>query len=45
VPGFVARDILRVSNQNAWVIHRAVATMLTAQDTTDNLLPGLKMPC
>ena len=44
VPGFVARDILRVSNQNAWVIHRAVATMLTAQDTTDNLLPGLRMP-
>lgn len=44
VPGFIARDILRVSNQDAWVIHRAVATMLTAKDTTDNLLPGLKMP-
>jgi pimeloyl-ACP methyl ester carboxylesterase len=44
IPGFVARDILRVSNQNAWVIHRSVASMLTGQDTTDNLLPKLKMP-
>jgi len=26
------------------VIHRAVATMLTGRDTTDKLLPGLKMP-
>jgi pimeloyl-ACP methyl ester carboxylesterase len=44
VPGFVARDILRVSNQRAWIIHRALATMLTGQDATDNLLPQLKMP-
>jgi pimeloyl-ACP methyl ester carboxylesterase len=44
VPGFVARDILRISAKNAWVIHRALATMLTAQDVTDNLLPNLKMP-
>ena len=44
VPGFVARDILRVSNKNAWVIHRAVDSMLTGQDATDNLLPQLKMP-
>jgi pimeloyl-ACP methyl ester carboxylesterase len=44
VPGFVARDVLRVSNQNAWVIHRAVANMLTGQDATDKLLPGLRMP-
>ena len=44
VPGFVARDILRESSRHAWVIHRAVGSMLTGQDTTDNLLPGLRMP-
>jgi len=44
VPGFIARDIVRVSNNDAWVIYRAVATMLTGQDTTDKLLPGLRMP-
>ncbi len=44
VPGFVARDILRVSNKNDWVVHRALDTMLTGRDTTDQLLPTLKMP-
>lgn len=44
VPGFVARDILRVSDHRAWVIHRALATMLTGQDATDAMLPQLKMP-
>jgi len=44
IPGFVARDVLRVSQMNAWVIHRAVGSMLTGEDATDNLLPGLKMP-
>ena len=44
VPGFVARDILRISKQRAWVIHRAIATMLTGRDATDALLPQLKMP-
>lgn len=44
VPEFVARDILRISKQNEWVIQRAVETMLTGQDTTDSLLPELKMP-
>lgn len=44
IPGFVAKDIVRISNDHAWVIHCAVASMLTGQDTTDNLLPGLKMP-
>ncbi len=44
VPAFVARDILRVSNDRAWIIHRAIATMLTGQDATDSLLPHLKMP-
>lgn len=44
VPAFVARDIVRVSQRDAWVIQRAVASMLTAQDATDSLLPRLKMP-
>ena len=44
VPAFVARDILRVSNQRAWIIHRAMATMLAGRDATEGLLPQLKMP-
>lgn len=44
VPAFVARDILRVSDHRAWIIHRALAAMLTGQDATDKLLPQLKMP-
>jgi pimeloyl-ACP methyl ester carboxylesterase len=44
IPGFVARDILRVSDHRSWIIHRALATMLTGQDATDKLLPQLKMP-
>jgi pimeloyl-ACP methyl ester carboxylesterase len=44
VPGFVADDILRVSKRNAWVVRRALASMLTGRDATDQLLPGLKMP-
>lgn len=44
VPGFVARDILRTSSEHAWIIHRALNSMLTGRDTTDKLLPNLKMP-
>jgi pimeloyl-ACP methyl ester carboxylesterase len=44
VPGFIAADILRVSRQRAWIIHRAITSMQTGRDTTDKLLPGLKMP-
>jgi pimeloyl-ACP methyl ester carboxylesterase len=44
VPGFVARDILRIAKERAWVIQRALGTMVTGQDVTDNLLPKLKMP-
>ncbi len=44
VPGFIASDILRVSKKNAWVIHRALASMLTGRDATDSLLPRLTMP-
>jgi len=44
VPGFVAQDILRSSRRNGWVIRRALSSMLSGHDTTDNLLPHLKMP-
>lgn len=44
IPGFVARDILRISRGHAWVNKRALDTMLTGKDVTDRLLPHLKMP-
>lgn len=44
VPGFIAQDILRISQANAWVIHRALGSMLTGRDVTDQLLPQLRMP-
>jgi pimeloyl-ACP methyl ester carboxylesterase len=44
VPSYVAHDILRISHGHAWVIRRAMDSMLTAQDVTDKLLPELKMP-
>ncbi|HUH61454.1 MAG TPA: alpha/beta hydrolase [Terracidiphilus sp.] len=44
VPGFVAADILRISREHAWVIHRALDSMLTGRDATDRILPDLKMP-
>jgi pimeloyl-ACP methyl ester carboxylesterase len=44
VPSFVAADILRFSRNRAWIIHRAVDSMLTGHDATDKLLPQLKMP-
>ena len=44
IPGFVARDILRISADHRWVIRRALDSMLTGDDATDRLLPELKMP-
>jgi pimeloyl-ACP methyl ester carboxylesterase len=44
IPSFVARDILRRSHGHAWLIKRALDTMLSATDVTDALLPQLKMP-
>jgi pimeloyl-ACP methyl ester carboxylesterase len=44
IPGFVAQDILRNSVERAWIIQRALDTMMTGQDATDSLLPRLKMP-
>ncbi|HZP05494.1 MAG TPA: alpha/beta hydrolase [Terracidiphilus sp.] len=44
IPGFVSHDILRISREHAWVMHRAMTSMLTGADVTDRLLPELKMP-
>lgn len=44
LPDFVARDILRVSAEHAWIMHRAMDSMLVGRETTDKLLPNLKMP-
>jgi pimeloyl-ACP methyl ester carboxylesterase len=44
LPAYVARDILRISRGHAWVIKRALDTMLSQSDVTDTLLPELKMP-
>jgi pimeloyl-ACP methyl ester carboxylesterase len=44
IPPFMVRDILRISRRNAWVIHRAMGTMLSGRDATDAMMPQLKMP-
>jgi pimeloyl-ACP methyl ester carboxylesterase len=44
IPAFIARNLLRNFRRNGWVVQRALATMLTAQDVVDKLLPQLKMP-
>jgi pimeloyl-ACP methyl ester carboxylesterase len=44
VPPFVAHDILRISHSDAWVMRRALDSMLTGRDATDSLLPQFKMP-
>lgn len=44
VPAFIANDILRSARENGWIIHRAMNSMLTGKDTTDSMLPALKMP-
>lgn len=44
IPGFVANDILRTSHSHAWIIRRALNSMWQGHDTTDDILPKLKMP-
>jgi pimeloyl-ACP methyl ester carboxylesterase len=44
IPAFVAADILRISGRTGWVVDRAMASMLTGQEVTDDLLPQFKMP-
>jgi pimeloyl-ACP methyl ester carboxylesterase len=43
LPAFLARDILRVSDHRAWIIHRALDAMLTGKDATDAMLPQFTM--
>ena len=43
LPDFVTRDILRTSREHAWVMQRSLDTMLQGRETTDALLPQLKM--
>ena len=43
-PGFITRDILKYFQRNAWVIQRAMASILTRKDATDSMLPQMKMP-
>jgi pimeloyl-ACP methyl ester carboxylesterase len=43
-PGFITRDILKYFQHNAWVIQRAMASILTRKDATDSMLPQLKIP-
>jgi len=43
LPNFVSRDILRVSREHSWIMHRSLDTMLQGRETTDTLLPQLKM--
>lgn len=44
VPAFIARDLLRISRQHAWLVHRALSSMLSGRDVTNGELPQLKMP-
>ena len=44
IPGFITNDLLRLSKERAWIIRRAIDSMLTGTYVTDNLLPQLKMP-
>lgn len=44
LPDFVEQDILRRMKQNAWVIHRAVQSMLTGQDLLDGRLGQIHVP-
>lgn len=44
VPGFIASDLLRQSREHAWVMHRAMDSMMAGKTTTNDKLPQLKMP-
>jgi pimeloyl-ACP methyl ester carboxylesterase len=44
LPGFILRDILQVSRAHAWIMRRAMNEILQGRETTDALLPQLKMP-
>jgi pimeloyl-ACP methyl ester carboxylesterase len=44
MPTFMRNDMIRQMQQNAWIVDRALKSMLTFRDATDPVLPSLKMP-
>jgi pimeloyl-ACP methyl ester carboxylesterase len=44
MPAFVARDVVRRTDKNGWVVQRAVSSMLTRKDLLDGKLGGIKQP-
>lgn len=44
VPGFVARDLLRLLGDHSWVTHRILRTIQTRQDELDGNLQAVTMP-
>jgi pimeloyl-ACP methyl ester carboxylesterase len=44
VPGFIRRDIFRITRENGWVIRRSIDSMLTQTDLLDGKLSALQMP-
>jgi pimeloyl-ACP methyl ester carboxylesterase len=44
MPGFVKDDLVREISRHAWVIKRALASMVTGADLLDERFPSLKMP-
>jgi pimeloyl-ACP methyl ester carboxylesterase len=44
IPGFIGRDVLRITRNNGWVVLRAMDSMLTQKDLLDGQLAALKMP-
>ena len=44
VPGFVARDILRIMRKNYWVVDRTIQSALTGKDSMDGKLNTIHVP-
>jgi pimeloyl-ACP methyl ester carboxylesterase len=44
LPGFIARDILRIMKEQDWVIERSLASMTTGNDVMDGKLKTANMP-
>ncbi len=44
MPGFVKDDLVREISRHAWVIQRALASMVSGADLLDERFPSLKMP-
>jgi pimeloyl-ACP methyl ester carboxylesterase len=44
IPGFIARDMLRVMTEQDWVVARALDSMYSRRDLMDGKVAGLTMP-